>query len=399
LLDKIENDNVSIYVANEHKDDVYVYTSEDEVTESIEGDKNYDPESKFSFMSGEVLNSLCSYLDCWIDAKMSKYVYFTFYTNISITKEKQTKRLDRLKIFLPERPILELIAEGKYDEIIEIKNDEASIYDEENLLEIIKKVLIDEYESQYKNSEIKGYLETIKGFTDEIWLDFIKRIHWQFDEEDDKQLEETLIEKIGSTRFYNGLNICGKESYILDALISLLDKKQQKKDYLSRLVSVAEVKVAYLEVSNGVYKRTDPVFELWETLEKPTDKRNAHEKILDVCQDYSQSKLSRIARKIAAVKVEMKNIDIKERGSFQYRLYESCEEKLDMLINKNEDSINEELIDKWLDDIHKVAMKHLEDKSKDYSYPIRNEDTIKNSILELFDSCYLCFDKEEYKNE
>lgn len=381
LLDEMENGNISVYVTIEYQDDVYKKSvNNNESEEFVESDKNYDSTNSFTFMSDEIRNSLVSFIDCFIINKMSESLYFNFYTNVNYGKEYQTKNVKQLGVILPEEPILEYL----------VKNEVL----EEELINTIKVILLDEYKRQYEKIKKAGHFDTIKDFSNDIWRDFFKHIYWKFGQEDDKQLEKTLLDKIRISRIYDGLNICGKERYILGALESLLEKKQQEKDYLAKLISNSDVKIIYLEIANGVNKTLDPIYELWEQMEKPTDKRNIREKILDVCANYDQRKLSIIARKIASVKIELHNIDIKEKGSFQYRIFEACYESLYSLLTAHEDDVKPEIIEQWLDGLYNVAQRHLVDKSKDYSYPIKSQDTIKNTILELFDSCYLSFNIE-----
>ncbi|USK62279.1 hypothetical protein [Peribacillus asahii] len=367
-----------IYAGTEFFDDVYIKAIEDEKVEVIaEGDKNYDSKPSFSFMSNEVKNSLISFLDCWFQHDIEGLI-FCFYTNVKIGKEYNTQYLKGLNINLPVEPIIELL----------MKKD----FDNENLLSTVKTVLVDEYKKQYKGKESDGFLQSLEELSDELWISFLNKIDWKFEQEDEEELEQTLIEEIGKQSFYK-VDLIGKESYVIAALLDEFEKRQNIKDHFGRLISDAQVKLKLLEVGNNQYKMSDPVYEQWEMLEPPSDKRNLDEKIEAVTKTYSKRKLGMFARKIGAVKLEFAKIDSKDKGAYQYRIYDACEERLLELLDSYDGSeVAPRVVDGWIDDLVQFAEKHLAEKSKDFTYPFKNKDTLRNTILELFDSCYLSFD-------
>lgn len=380
LLDEMSRkEQVYVYAATEYFDDVFFKTVETgKVREYAEGDKNYDPEKAFSFMSDEVRNSLVSFLDLWLNQRMSKSLVFGFYTNISIAKEKNTKSTKGLGITLPDKPIIKLLMEKNYGY--------------PNLFETVKKVLIAEYKQQYEGKAQTGYTATIDSLQDQFWIDFLNRIEWRFDQEDDVALEQSLLQDIRNSKLYT-LKVEGKESYILAALEQEFEKKQNLPDHLARLVSQSDVKTIFLEIANDVYKRNDPVFEEWENMDPPNDKRNLDAKIESVCSNYPKKKLGFFARKIGAVKKELQKVDHKDRGSYLYRIFEACEEKLFELADQfAEQDLPPDKVDSIIDELVSHSEQHLADKSKDYSYAFKSKDTLRNAVLELFDSCFLAFD-------
>lgn len=380
LLDEMNRkEQVFVYAATEYYEDVFFKTVEnDKVREYAEGDKNYDPERSFSFMSGEVRNSMVSFLDCWLNQKMSKSLVFGFYTNIKIAKEKNTDYTRSLGITLPDKPIIKLLMDRNFGY--------------PNLFDTVKKVLIDEYKQQYDGKALTGYTASIDSLKDELWIDFLGRIDWKFEKEDDLELEQILLQDIRNSKLYT-LRVEGKESYILAALEQEFEKRQNLPDHLARLVSHSDVKTIFLEIANDVYKRNDPVYEEWENMEPPEDKRNLNAKIESVCSTYPPKKLGLFARKIGAVKKELKKVDNKDRGSYLYRIFEACEEKLFELADEYAgQDLPPETIDFIIDELVTCAEQHLADKSKDYSYPFKNRDTLRNAILDLFDNCFLAFD-------
>ncbi|WP_199426662.1 hypothetical protein [Thermaerobacillus caldiproteolyticus] len=386
LLDKMkQSDNVAVYAGTEYIDDVYIKSIDrQQVQEIAEGDKDYHSKKSFSFMSEEVKNSLISFLDCWLQYK-SDGLYFCFYTNVKVGKERNSEYLKGLGVTLPKSPIIELLMNKKYDE--------------SNLLPTVKKVLIDEYKKQYEDKENDGFLSIIEKMSDELWKEFLDRIDWKFEQEDDKQLEELLLEEIRNQPFYR-VDIQGKESFILARLLDEFEKRQNVKDHLGRLISDAHVKTIFLEVAAYQYKQSDPVFELWEKLEPPSDKRNLAEKFISVSNTYNKRKLGTYARKIGAVKLELAKADYKDRAAYQYRIFEACEGKLfEILDSYDGKDVSPSVIDKWMEELFECAKIHLADKSQDYTYPFKNLDTLRNTILELFDSCFLSFDEMGDMNE
>ncbi|HJV16054.1 MAG TPA: hypothetical protein VJ546_01470 [Bacillales bacterium] len=382
LLEKINaSQKAIIYAGTEYLDDVYVKSIDNEKVDVIaEGDKNYDSKNAFSFMSNEVKNSLISFLDCWFQYN-SEGLIFCFYTNVKIGKEYKTRYVKGLNITLPDKPVIELL----------IKKD----FDNEHLLTTVKTVLVDEYKKQYKGKESDGFLQPLEEMSDELWISFLNKIDWKFEQEDEEELEQTLIEEIRKQSQYT-VDLNGKETYVIAALLDEFEKRQNYKDHLGRLISDAQVKLKLLEVANSQYKMSDPVYEQWEKLEPPSDKRNLDEKIKAVTRMYSKRKLGMFARKIGAVKLELAKIDSKDKGAYQYRIYDACEERLLEILDSYDGSeVEPRVVDGWIDDLVQFAEKHLAEKSKDFTYPFKNKDTLRNTVLELFDSCYLSFDGRE----
>ncbi len=120
ILDHLESyPNEDIAVAIEILEDVYIVKNSGE---SFEQNKNYDPDSKFSLNSEEVLNSLCSFIDIWIDNQLSNAISFCFLSTNSIAKEKTTKRITKLNITLPKTKIIEELASDDNNRIKKVSN-------------------------------------------------------------------------------------------------------------------------------------------------------------------------------------------------------------------------------------------------------------------------------------
>lgn len=381
LLKKMsEKDNIAVFAATEFQDDVY-YTlvKEDGSRESYaEGDKNYNPNSSFSFSAPEVRNSLVILLDCWIDNGLSQSLYFGFYTNVKYGREYSTDRLKQLGVFLPDKPLFELIIVNQLDY--------------PNVLDCMKKILIDEYENQYGGSAKN--VAYVKRWTESMWRDFFGRIDWQFQQADEKELELKLHEDIINLNFSN--LIPGQEKTVLALLEHEFEKRQGVKDNIGRLVTGDKVETICFRVSHNVAKRQDPIYKHWEALQEPTDKRNLELKIAAVCSNYPRKRIGILARKIGSAKLELEKSQHEFSSAFRYRLYLGCEERLDKLLEVNgENLVTSIVIDKWFEELFVYCKSLITDKSKDYAYELTSDDLILSTIYELFDACYLAFDEGE----
>lgn len=380
-MEKNNNDRVSVFASTEYLDDVYIKTvSPDGVITYTEGDKNYDKSKKFSFMSKEVTNSLIIFLDNWLNCEMSNTLYYCFYTNIEYTYEINTKIIKQLAIQLPEKPILDYLTTYNFDEAV---------------IECIKKKLLYEYEEQYKDKSESGHLEIITNFNNNQWINFLSRINWQFGQDDDRELEKVLVEKIKNRSFLTNIDVTSKEDLVIDLLEKAFSANEQYKDPMSKHVASFHVENTLFRVSKDIEKNDDdPVYSVWKNLEPPTDNRGLEEKVYEVDANYKKRRLGLKARDVAAIKEEYKQLTDVEEGSYRYRIFEACQRRLNELLD--EDTPVE--VDLWLEELFEASKSHLEDKSKDYAYAIKSDDAIKSAILELIDSCFLSFDEKGFYN-
>lgn len=70
-----------------------------------------------------------------------------------------------------------------------------------------------------------------------------------------------------------------------------------------------------------------------------------------------------------------------------------------LLEQHTSDEIASNEIDHWIDELVAYAHNKLEERSKDYDYVFTNKETLRNVILDLFDTCYLAFDEGETNGE
>ncbi|WP_053217773.1 hypothetical protein [Virgibacillus senegalensis] len=380
LLDKMEvtDGTAAVFASTEYLDDVYIKTvTPEESSTYTEGDKNYDKTKKFSFMSHEVTNSLIIFLDNWLNCDLSENLYYCFYTNVDYTYERKTKLLKDLEIDLPKSPILDCLVRNQLDQ---------------NIIDCIKKRLIYEYKQQYKNQKGNGYLDIIEKFNEKDWFNFLSRIRWKFGQYDDKELEKYLVRKIKTRTFYNNIDVSGKEEIIIDLLAAKFEAHEQYTDPIANNVSAIHVENVLLKLSKDIVKKSDPVFDIWNSLEPPADNRGLKQKIIDVDSAYKKYKVGVKARQVAVIREEYEQLTDQEKGSYRYRVFEACQQKLVSLL----ESKKEVDIDLWLDELFIWSKQHIKDKSKDYSYAMKSDDAIKGAILELIDSCFLSFDEKGF---
>lgn len=381
LLDSIERDDiVNVYAAVECEEDVYVRES----TESgeatyVEEDKNYNKDSKFTFNSDQVLNTMVSFVDIWIQKRVDSNIVFGFYTTVGIGKESKTKKIIENGIQLPDKPILELLNESRFEY--------------ENLIDAASKLIKSEYLIQYKKSE-NGDITTVKNFNNSDWIDFFKCIKWFFNEEDEINKEKEVLNKINRSKFYNA-NVVGRERFILDSLLELFDKRESSKSFIGKFVSSSDVETIYLRIGSQRSELAEDCswkhfgdFDLKEY-------RNLKEKVTSVCPDYKKEKLSRMIKKVLRTKTEESKFDYdKSYLSLKYQILLTCGDLFENVLNNMLGvSVAEQQIDSIVKDLVEKCVTAVEDLAKDYRYTIKNKRAIEGIVLQLFDECYLNFEE------
>lgn len=381
IFDELEKSpNIAVLVACEHIEDIYLNKEDGsgKNSEYIESDKSYESKC-FSLNSDEIKNSLVSFLDCSL--RFGKHIRYGFYTNTGITNERTTELLKRNKLELPEKELMNLLIEKDYPTV----------------LPYLKCIVLEDYKNQYIGKTETGFLDVIEQYTDEMWIQFLRQIEWKFNQEDENQLEATLLLKVQRSRLYNTITVSGKEQYIIDALDKELEKRQASKDPVHRMINTDTVRTKFLEIGNNVAsaKPVDPCYEDWDSMEKPFDGRNIDSKIKDVSPEYDESTFEIFARKIGSIEKQLLRVQPQERGAYLYRVFEACEEQLIRVIHKQTDQCTVEppVVDDWIDMLVRSATEHLEDWGKDYNYPFKSGNAVRDTIYELINSCYLAFDR------
>ena len=375
-LDEIDNGSFSnFYIAIEQGEDVSKITADSSGDEEyFEEDKHY-PESNFTLNSAPVKNTLVSFFDLYLARwRESNNICFGFYTTAEIGKESNTPTSKKLNISFPSEKILELIQEDIIDDTV---------------VDIVHKLLIEEYEEQYKTRNPKGNLEQLKNYNKDSFRKFLKSIRWFFGEEDNDSLKESVLIKIKNCKFFN-YKLEGKESYILSEILEKIEEKQDKENYSERFIDIHQVELIFRKAeSHDEVLKKDPVWKGWEAIEILDDTRTLEEKILAVCASFDEREIKRLTRRACAARIEEKDSG-KDYLSLKYRVLEACEEIIHSKVTS--ESITPDKIYQIFEELKEKATESIEELKKDFNYPINNAHSIKSIVLDLFDSCYLSFD-------
>ena len=380
MLSTIKQDtNTVFFTAVENLEDFSHQTIADgEVSNYFEEDKNYDLNGNFTIFSPPVTNTLVSFFDIYIDQfRTSNNVYLGFYTTRNIGKERKTKLDSRKELSLPDKPILEIIQ----------SLDEAS----EELVNLIKDILVEEYTSQYKDKSKSGNLETIKGLTASKFKEFLSKISWHFGQENECDLKQTVLKDIEKSPLHNNAHI-GKENIIFCLLMDKLSERQNSKNLVDKLVHSSDIKLIFKEAESQIPDQSiDPTWRYIAELEKDvTDKRNLKEKVLSVIEDFSERRIRQLARKASGSKYEEREAD-KSFLSLKYRVFEACEEYFSNDGYKAPKSGDD--LDVVLNTLLSKAVADISKLKTDYKYTISNDKTVEGIIWNLFDGCFLAFEE------
>ncbi|WP_147310716.1 hypothetical protein [Pseudomonas citronellolis] len=372
------------YAAIEAEEDVTIIKTVDLNTEQIiEEDKNYNSGSNFTIFSEAVLNTLVSFFDIYIGKWHKSYATvftFSFYTTTDFGKEKKKELADGTQIELPDKPILRILQTSS-----EISDEIASL---------VKTILLVEYKEQYKKISGNGHLKALEDISLEDFKAFLKKINWLSGQENESELQESAESLIKTCKYYQ-LTMSGKEQLILAKILDKIDEKQHFKDFAERFINSAEVelifKMAESEISDFLL---DPIWkDLQDLSSKITDKRNLEEKILDTCPTYPKPKIATLARKACISKTE-EEASNKSFLSLKYRVFEACEDYF-FENNKFSSTVEQVSIDTTIKSLQQKAAESIEELKKDYTYTVSNKETINSIVINLIDSCFICFDEEQ----
>lgn len=383
--------NTTVYGAVELLGDVYVRTSNHGGEQlHLEENKNYDSKN-FTFNSHEVINTMVIFLESWIfKLEHANHVKFVFYVTNEIGKERKTDKLKKEDVTLPSEPILKLLSEQNFEK--------------DNLLEAVKKMTLMECKEQYGNEH--RMLKSVEDFSHDTWKKFLTKIEWSFGSPDEKDLENTLLKQIQNYELFN-TNLEGKEKIILAYLLEELESRQQEKEIQNRSINKDFLKMAYLEIAqNPNYQQYTPqekaVYDMWKKLPPPDGSRDFKQKITDVCTEYIKETQKLRALTLVTTRGilhDEKQRDNKEYLNKKYWVYESCLTYISDIKNHKKVSFLNRLlnqkrtfsvkeIDEILGELCQVAQDKL--SQKEYQCDL---DEVRGMIYELFNSCYLSFDK------
>ncbi|WP_092418551.1 hypothetical protein [Pseudomonas sp. NFPP07] len=255
-------------------------------------------------------------------------------------------------------------------------------------------ILLAEYKKQYEKFPGNGYLKALEDIDLEEFKAFLKKINWLSGQEDESEIQDSAEKLIKSCKYYQ-LSMSGKEQLILAKILDKIDEKQHFTDFAERFINSAEVELIFKMAESEVSEQLlDPIWkELKELSAKITDKRNLEEKLLDSCPTYPKSKIATLARKACSSKTE-EEASNKSFLSLKYRVFEACE---DFFFDneKFSDTVNQTSIDTTIKSLQQKAADTIEELKKDYTYTVSNKETINGIVVNLIDSCFICFDEEK----
>lgn len=366
---------IRVFVANEAGADVKVHQSTGDASSTRnEEDKNYA--SDFSINSPEIRNTLVIFLDTWLNCQRSRKIRFLFYTCANAVKERQTEQSKADNIVFPEFPVLKLMQEKRNGEV----------------LSIVSKVIKGEYSEQYKDhSSEDSFKDVVKKLNDAELLTFLSLIDWKFGESNQMELEEELLKAIKGSIFFNTSHI-GKEETLKDALTGLLDKHQCKTDPIARFITGTDVENTFLKISaQPIPGMRDPAWSIFESIDR-SDFRNLSEKVGAVDSKYPAKNLEQLINSMVLSKREqMESPDERGIKSLKYCIYVAC---LPVLQGLTLPIAN---IDEILQRLYAAAIEHVENRAKEFHYPLTNRQSIQQIVLDLFEDCFLSFDGEVAK--
>lgn len=356
-----------------------------------EEDKNYASGTRFSLISDQILNSIVSFLDCWIALRMSTSVAFGFYTPNDFKKETTPKHLIKLGVIWPDKPVLELLASREFDH--------------EHLIDSFKTVVCDYYARQAATLAEEEppigaiglrplrHLELIKNWRDEDWISFLKQLDWKFGEGDAKTIGQELRKAVQNCNEYSS-QFSGKEDLIISRIVDLIDDRQSAGDITQKLVDWRDVTITFQNVASGEIKLPDPAWKIWEQLEKPTDTRNLRDKILSICPGFSKKQLEAMSLRVTHAMIERQSYE-EDRSALalRFQIYSACQMKLlEIQEEKQPERVKADVVKGLIDQIDEIAKAKYHDCSKTYQYTIKSESSVSLMVLDLIENCFLSFD-------
>lgn len=380
LLTSVIDKKKAIMCTIEYVDDVFqIDMSKDKPLFTTEQDKSY--ESNFSLNSKEIKNSLRIFLDNWLSTiDTSESITFVFYTNTNFVKEYKVGKLKDLD--LPDKPILQLLVDGKYDVA----------------LPYVKAVVSDYYLEQHKKhtKNLKPYEQVLDNLDDAKWITFLSLIQWNFGEPNEQLLRKNINDKVSNLCVLYDVDTKYSQS-ISAQLIDMIEMRSFESDFLEKLVHVGEVSTLFLEKVRDVkvVDSLDPMHKRWENI-NCDDVRNIQEKILHVCSNYDSDELDILLDDYADGLYEQKNHNnLKAVMAYNYRVYSVCRRLLKAKIKEIGSTFTVDQINSTLEELVTAAEIHLKDKSQTYTIAYNDKDMIRKAIIILFEQCYLAFDKKE----
>ncbi len=372
--EKMPDDTVMFW-AIEKKEDVY-QSSDGETL--LEEDKAYDENSSFTFNSDEVKKAFVSFVDIWIHYEYSSMLKFNFYSSNRIGKEGDSTVVNSENINLPTGKMIELASE-----------DELS----DDFLVAAKKFILYEIKDKYR--EDSGKFKAVSAWSDDNWKRFFKLITWKFEQPNEEELNEQVLEKIRNCKWFSASLHDEMEDFIKSRLMDELDKRQTKPDFFNKVISKSQVELVFERAKKGTQvKKDDALWAMWDKIGDPTDKRNVVEKLKSIWVDIDSVEIVKFSKRAVEGGMERESYSgEKDFMALRYRVYSTCEEELQKLTS-DANYKQKYTPEKCIEIIFDAAKSKINELSSTFTYSYNNNDLIYNVILELFDNCYLAFDNE-----
>lgn len=379
-LIKLNSKNNIIALPESREDGHFI---DEEGHEHLEQDKLYA--NGFSFNSSEIQKTMINFLDNYIELKKDPYINFIFFTNTSYVSEKQTKKLTQIGVSVLTKPILEYLFEKDFND---------------DVVNFISKYLIHTYMETYgiKEGEPETYhinYLTIKKMRFDEWVEFLKKISFQFDESDLETLSLELDREIKECEFFS-IEHFGKENLIKRNLLDVIDERMTQKHVTQKIINIDSVKLIYKEAeSMNSESVIDGIHSYWEDVEGELEGevlRNLKEKILSVCPDFKDKTIKRYEREAVTVKDEIKKFDKRQINSLKYRVYESMGKFFDEKFKSSESFTHKDLNDVILA-LKESVVTDLNQLKRDYNYGVKNDITVQKVAMLLINECFYSFDE------
>ncbi|MEK0161041.1 hypothetical protein WLQ65_18195 [Pseudoalteromonas piscicida] len=390
----IKNDRQLFYTAIEITEDVdHTIVNESHNESRVEELKAYD-NSAFTLQSEAVKNTLVSFFDIYFkNWQSSDNVKLGFYTTATIGKEKKKVLFNGTTLAPPAQPILKIFSDGGTLD--------------QSAFEYFKATILEEYRSQYfktpnpksenydqelakqQNKLDNSYFSTLEDLSIEEANNFLDKIYWHFDDEDNDALKASVLQLIKTCPLSN-LSNEGKEETIFCELMELLDERQNDNVFSNKFITGSDVKMVFKNAESSIsVELLDPSWERYhEESQRITDKRNLGDKLMSVCPDFSKQLHGIYSREACTVKID-KNSG-KSFLALKYRVFLTCAEYL--ALNAQSTYTQDEIITA----IGKMLEKStatVETLKNDFTYKVSNEVIIKSIIYDLFDECFIALNE------
>lgn len=380
LLDALAEDpDAGVACAVEYEADVRLEVDDEQY---LEENKNYAEGTGFTFGSRQVVHAVGDFLAIYLKHQSGAGIRFGFYTNASVSQERNSGRVKALKIQLPKDfGVLESLSSDSPDW--------------SRILPVTKPLVLNELHHSFcsKNTDTCGPVHVAAtSWDNQRWISFLELIDWRFEEPDDQELEALLRTKIKESKFFETSH-AGKDGLILRAAIDKFDERQRSDRVHRRLVTATDLENIFLKAAAARLVVEDPTWRVWETLDPPEDRRNISEKVLAVCPDASASFLGRLRRKTAAGLIEA--AEYGDQGDFRasrLHVWNAAERSMAQLNRRP--PYSEGVVEQVVETSARAAASCLQARAQNYTYSISNSSSVEGMVLALMDSCHLSFDDE-----